>query len=80
MELGVFPPIGNNGWVISTSWPQDMPTFDLKRTVTEQAERYGFDFAKSMIKLHGCGGPSVAHALPQLKFAAALRHRSTSRP
>ena len=66
MELGVFPPIGTNGWIISMSLPQDMPTFDLKRTVTERAERYGF--AKSMIKLRGFGAPSVAHALPQLKL------------
>jgi pyrimidine oxygenase len=58
MELGVFLPIGNNGWIISTTSPQYMPTFDLNRTVTEQAERYGFEFAMSMIKLHGFGGPS----------------------
>lgn len=58
MELGVFLPIGNNGWIISTTSPQYMPTFDLNRTVTQKAERFGFDFALSMIKLHGFGGPS----------------------
>jgi pyrimidine oxygenase len=35
-----------------------MPTFDLNREVVQKAERYGFDFALSMIKLHGFGGPS----------------------
>jgi pyrimidine oxygenase len=29
MELGVFLPIGNNGWIISTTSPQYMPTFDV---------------------------------------------------
>jgi len=58
MELGVFVPIGNNGWLISTTSPQYMPSFDLNRQVVEKAERFGFDFALSMIKLHGFGGPS----------------------
>jgi pyrimidine oxygenase len=58
MELGVFIPIGNNGWLISTTSPQYMPSFDLYREVVQKAERYGFDFALSMVKLHGFGGPS----------------------
>jgi pyrimidine oxygenase len=58
MELGVFIPIGNNGWLISTTSPQYKPSFDLNREVVEKAERFGFDFALSMIKLHGFGGPS----------------------
>jgi pyrimidine oxygenase len=58
MELGVFIPIGNNGWLISTTSPQYMPTFDMNRQVVEKAERFGFDFALSMIKLYGFGGPS----------------------
>ena len=58
MQLGVFIPIGNNGWLISTTSPQYMPSFDLNRTVVEKAEKFGFDFALSMIKLHGFGGES----------------------
>src|SRR4051812_6921498 len=58
MELGVFIPIGNNGWLISTTSPQYKPSFDLNREVVQKAERFGFDFALSMIKLHGFGGPS----------------------
>src|SRR5258707_6842144 len=58
MDLGVFIPIGNNGWLISTTSPQYKPSFDLNREVVEKAERFGFDFALSMIKLHGFGGPS----------------------
>jgi pyrimidine oxygenase len=58
MQVGVFIPIGNNGWLISTTSPQYKPTWDLNREVVQKAERYGFDFALSMIKLHGFGGPS----------------------
>jgi pyrimidine oxygenase len=58
MQLGVFIPIGNNGWLISTTSPQYKPSFDLNRMIVEKAEQFGFDFALSMIKLHGFGGPS----------------------
>jgi pyrimidine oxygenase len=51
MDVGVFIPIGNNGWIISATSPQYMPTFDLNRTVVQKAERCGLDFALSMIKL-----------------------------
>src|SRR5579875_1901977 len=58
MQVGVFIPIGNNGWLISTTSPQYLPSFELNREVTQKAERYGLDFALSMIKLRGFGGPS----------------------
>ena len=58
MQLGVFIPIGNNGWLISTTSPQYKPSFDLNNTIVQKAEGFGFDFALSMIKLHGFGGPS----------------------
>ncbi len=58
MQVGVFIPIGNNGWLISTTSPQYKPTWELNREVTVRAERYGLDFALSMIKLRGFGGPS----------------------
>src|SRR5258708_37058163 len=58
MQLGVFIPIGNNGWLISTNSPQYKPSFDLNNAIVQKAEGFGFDFALSMIKLHGFGGPS----------------------
>jgi pyrimidine oxygenase len=58
MQIGVFIPIGNNGWLISTTSPQYKPSFDLNKAVTQKAEAIGFDFALSMIKLRGFGGPS----------------------
>lgn len=56
MDIGVFIPINNNGWIISETSPQYMPSFDLNRRVVQKAEGYGLDFALSMIKLHGFGG------------------------
>ena len=56
MEVGVFIPIGNNGWLISETAPQYMPSFELNKKVTQAADRYGLDFALSMIKLRGFGG------------------------
>jgi pyrimidine oxygenase len=58
MEIGVFIPIGNNGWLISTTSPQYKPSFELNKTIVQRAERYGLDFALSMIKLRGFGGVS----------------------
>src|SRR6195256_4724987 len=58
MDIGVFIPIGNNGWLISTTSPQYMPTFALNREIVQKAERYGLDFALSMTKLRGFGGKS----------------------
>ncbi len=74
MELGVFIPIGNNGWLISTNSPQYMPSFELNRAVTLKAERYGFDFAMSMTKLHGFGGPTQFwdHNLESFTLMAGL--------
>jgi pyrimidine oxygenase len=56
MEVGVFIPIGNNGWLISANSPQYKPTFELNRDITLSAERYGLDFVLSMIKFRGFGG------------------------
>src|ERR1700742_474400 len=58
MDIGIFIPIGNNGWLISTASPQYKPTFELNKQVVQRAEHYHFDFALSMIKLRGFGGKS----------------------
>ena len=58
VKIGVFIPIGSRGWLISTTSPKTTPTFDLNRAVVQRAEHFGLDFALSMIKLRGFGGPS----------------------
>ena len=56
MQVGVFIPINNNGWLISENAPQYMPSFDLNKDIALRAEKYGLDFLLSMIKLRGFGG------------------------
>ena len=74
MEIGVFIPIGNNGWIVSSTSPQYKPSFDLNKQVVQAAERYGFDFALSMIKLRGFGGPTEFwdHNLESFTLMAGL--------
>jgi pyrimidine oxygenase len=56
MDIGLFIPIGNNGWLISANAPQYKPSFAMNKKLVQAAEGYGFDFALSMIKLRGFGG------------------------
>ncbi len=74
MEVGVFIPIGNNGWLISSTSPQYKPSFDLNKQVVQTAERHGLDFVLSMIKLRGFGGPTEFwdHNLDSLTLMAGL--------
>ncbi len=74
MEIGVFIPIGNNGWLISENAPQYKPSFALNKAVVQSAERHGFDFALSMIKLRGFGGKTEFwdHNLESFTLMAGL--------
>lgn len=74
MDIGVFIPINNNGWIISAASPQYMPSFELNRQVVHKAEAYGFEFALSMIKLHGFGGKTEFwdHGLESFTLMSAL--------
>jgi hypothetical protein len=65
MQVGVFIPIGSRGWLISTTSPTTMPSFDLNRSVVQRAEFYGLDFALSMVKLRGYPGPSECSNIRQ---------------
>jgi len=73
-KIGVFIPIGSRGWLISTTSPATMPSFDLNKTVVQRAEHYGLDFALSMIKLRGYNGPSEywVHNLESFTLMAGL--------
>ena len=37
MKIGVFVPIGNNGWLISTHAPQHVPTFELNKAIVQES-------------------------------------------
>ncbi|WP_075181591.1 pyrimidine utilization protein A [Pantoea sp. 1.19] len=74
MKIGVFIPIGNNGWLISTHAPQYKPTFALNKAIVQKAEQHHFDFALSMIKLRGFGGKTEFwdHNLESFTLMAGL--------
>lgn len=74
IDIGVFIPIGNNGWLLSTTSPQYMPSYELNKKIVQKAEGYGFDFALSMIKLRGFGGKSEFwdHNLESFTLMSAL--------
>ncbi len=74
MDLGVFIPIGNNGWLISKAAPQYKPSFALNAMVVQKAEHYGLEFALSMIKLRGFGGATEFwdHNLESFTLMAGL--------
>lgn len=55
-EYGVFLPIGNGGWVVSTTSPHPEATYAYNRQVALDAEAAGFDFVMSMAKWKGFGG------------------------
>jgi len=74
MNVGIFIPIGNNGWLLSENAPQYKPSFELNKQITLKAERYGVDFALSMIKLRGFGGKTEFwdHNLESFTLMAGL--------
>ena len=74
MDMGVFIPIGNNGWLISVTAPHYMPSFELNKQVVQKAEAHGLDFALSMIKLRGFGGKTEFwdHNLESFTLMAGL--------
>jgi len=74
MDLGVFIPIGSNGWLISKTSPRYRPSFALNRDTVLLAERYGFEFALSMVKLRGFGGESEFwdHCLESFTLMAGI--------
>jgi pyrimidine oxygenase len=56
LELGVFLPIGNNGFFISKTAPQYAPSFAMNKEIAILAESIGFDYVFSMSKWRGFGG------------------------
>jgi pyrimidine oxygenase len=74
MDIGLFIPIGNNGWLISSNAPQYMPSFELNKRIALSAEAYGLDFLLAMIKLRGYGGQTEFwdHNLESFTLMAGL--------
>jgi pyrimidine oxygenase len=74
MDVGIFIPIGNNGWMMSETAPQYMPSFELNNTVAQSAEQLGYEFLLSMVKLRGFGGSTQFwdHNLESFTLMAGL--------
>jgi pyrimidine oxygenase len=55
-DLGVFLPMANGGWILSTNAPVLDGSYDYNRDVAVLAEEIGLDFIMSMAKWRGYGG------------------------
>ena len=55
-DLGVFLPMANGGWILSSTAPKLDGSFDYNRKVALLAEETGLDFIMSMAKWRGYGG------------------------
>ena len=73
-ELGVFLPVSKNGWVVSTSAPQYLPSYEVNKAMTLLAERLGFSFVLGAVKYRGLGGPTEHwdYTLESFEVMAAL--------
>ena len=58
VELGVFMPVGSNGFLMSKRTPRYHPTFELHHQIAQVAEDIGLDYLFWMGKWMGFGGES----------------------
>jgi pyrimidine oxygenase len=74
IELGVFLPVLNNGWIVSTAAPQYQPSYAMNKAMTRLAENLGFRFVLSPVKYRGFGGPTEQwdYVLESFEVMAAL--------
>ncbi len=73
-DLGVFLPIANGGWILSSTAPKLDGSYDYNRRVALLADRIGLDFIMSMAKWRGYGGVTEhwRYALDSQMLMAAL--------
>jgi pyrimidine oxygenase len=58
VEFGVFLPVGQGGFIVSTTRPPTPATYSYNRQVTRLAEDLGLGFVISQARWRGFGGPS----------------------
>lgn len=73
-DFGVFLPMANGGWILSTNSPIREASYDYNRKTAILAEEIGLDFIMSMAKYRGYGGVTQQwrHALDSQILMAAL--------
>jgi pyrimidine oxygenase len=79
-EYGIFLPIGNGGWILSTTAPHPEATYAWNKRAARHAERIGLDFIMSMAKWRGFGGTTDhwGRSLESMTMMSALAE-ATSR-
>lgn len=55
-DFGIFLPMANGGWILSTNKPRLDGSYEYNRKVALLAEETGFDFIMAMAKWRGFGG------------------------
>lgn len=58
VEFGVFMPVGEGGWIRSTTTPPVPATYAYNRQVGQLADSLSLDFLLAMAKWRGFGGAS----------------------
>jgi pyrimidine oxygenase len=73
-DLGVFLPMANGGWILSTNSPIKEASYDYNLDIAKLAEDIGLDFIMSMAKWRGYGGETQQwrSALDSQMLMAAL--------
>ena len=79
-EYGIFLPIGNGGWMLSTTAPHPEASYAWNRRAAVHAEDIGLDFVMSMAKWRGFGGTTDhwGRSLESMTLMSALAE-ATSR-
>ena len=74
IELGVFLPMSNNGYIVSAASPQYQPSYAMIKAMTLLAEDLGFRFVLAPVKYRGWGGPTefANYVLESFDVMAAL--------
>lgn len=55
-DFGIFMPIANGGWILSSTGPQIDGSYEYNRRAALLAEEIGLDFIMAMAKYRGYGG------------------------
>jgi pyrimidine oxygenase len=78
-DYGIFLPIGNGGWLLSTTAPHPEATYACNRRAAVYAEQIGLDFIMSMAKWRGFGGTTDhwGRSLESMTMMAGLAEATT---
>ena len=79
VEFGVFLPVGQGGFIVSTTRPHTPATYAYNRRVVQLAERLGLGFVISQARWRGFGGASGHNdvTLESITTTAALAECTT---